>query len=54
MCILLLKHNGDVSPEHFKYSRAPVSTDSVSAVSFTHGSQRPEKKSLKIKEINGS
>jgi hypothetical protein len=36
------------------YSRAPISADSVSAVSVIRGLLRPEKKKLKIKEINGS
>jgi hypothetical protein len=37
-----------------KYSRPPVFTDSVSAVSVIRGLPRPEKESWKIKEINGS
>jgi hypothetical protein len=36
------------------YRCAPVSTDSLSAVSFTCGLPLPEKKRLKIKEINVS
>jgi hypothetical protein len=36
------------------YSRAPISADSVFAVSVIRGLPRPEKKNLKIKEINGS
>jgi hypothetical protein len=35
------------------YSRAPVSTDSATAVSVIRGLSRPEK-NLKMKEINGS
>jgi hypothetical protein len=35
------------------YSHAPVSADSVSTVSVIRGLLLPEKKNLKIKEING-
>jgi hypothetical protein len=37
-----------------KYNRAPVFTDSVSAVSVIRGLPQREKKNLKIKAINVS
>jgi hypothetical protein len=52
-CVMKLSCSGRRSKKKYTYSRAPVSADSVSAVSVIHGVPRPEK-ILKIKEINGS